>query len=346
MKARSLRQCPQVLLSGRFDAAQEGFELFWSGAQAEIWVTGSRFEVEIEVAYDLRRPYLSIEVDGLCAQTFSPLEGRHWYTAFLGMEPARTHKVRIIKETMPFFDGSKAVLTRIRGDGELMPVPPKKRKIEFIGDSITAGEGGRGPVGFDEWLPMIFSSRDNYTRLTADALNAQYNVVAISGAGVISAWNNEIRTIPAIYERLYGTLDARPYDFSFQPDSVVIALGTNDNNAIQQPPFTDPASGRVYKLTDSPEDMERLTQGAHDFIKCVAARNPGARIVWMSFYTSGPVHDALNEAVRRSALDGVKAEFFVPVDLYRLPRGGMGSRYHPGKVTHRAIAKKLSELLK
>ena len=53
-----------------------------------------------------------VPVDDLCAQTFSPLEGKHWYTAFLGMEPKRTHRVRIIKETMPFFDGSKAVLLR------------------------------------------------------------------------------------------------------------------------------------------------------------------------------------------------------------------------------------------
>nr|MCR4616299.1 hypothetical protein [Clostridiales bacterium] len=250
MNARDISQCPEVLLSGRYDRSKPGFELFWSGAQAEIWVTGSRFEVEIEAAYDLRRPYLSIEVDGLRAQTFSPLEGRYWYTAFLGMEPKRVHRVRIIKETQPFFDNSRVSLLRLRGDGELSQVPPKERRIEFIGDSITAGEGVRGPKAFDEWLPMMFCSGDDYTRLTADALHAQYSVFAISGKGVLTSWNNEPGDIPSVYDRLYAWASEEEYAFDFHPDTVVIALGTNDQNAINQPPYTDPASGRVYKLTD------------------------------------------------------------------------------------------------
>ena len=227
-----------------------------------------------------------------------------------------------------------------------MPLPEPKRRIEFIGDSITAGEGGRGPVGFSEWLPMIFCSSDNYTRMTADALGADYQVVALSGAGVTAAWNNEPRTVPAVYERLYGTASKQTYGFDFHPTDVVIALGTNDNNALSQPPWTDPSTGRQYRFTDTPEDMDRLTSAAAAFIRLVHEKNPGARIVWLCFFPDGSVHDSLVRAVEQTQSEGIDVRFDVPVNLHRLPRGGMGSRWHPGIVTHRAIARKLVSLLR
>ena len=334
-------------LSGRFDRSKPGFEMFWSGAQARMLVTGSELQVEIEAACAaLRRHYLSFEVDGLRAQTFAPLAGRHWYTVFLGMDPQKAHDVRITKETQPFFDESRVALTRLRTGGTFAPLPEPKRRIEFIGDSITAGEGGRGPVGFSEWLPMIFCSSDSYTRMTADALGADSQVVALSGAGVVAAWNNEPRTVPAVYERLYGAASEQKYGFDFHPTDVVIALGTNDNNALSQPAWTDPATGRQYRFTDTPEDMKRLTSAAEDFIRLVHEKNPGARIVWLCFFSDGSVHDALAHAAEQARLEGIGVSFDVPADLRRLPRGGMGSRWHPGIVTHRAIAAKLAALLK
>ena len=346
MKTKSIFACG-ACLGGRYDKTADGFTMDWPGSYARLLSSGSRLDVEIEAVYGERRDYLSFEVDGLRAQTFSPLEGRHWYTVYLGMEPKRDHNVRVIKETMAFPDRCSVRLTRVRTDGEFKQAPVYKKRIEFIGDSITCGEGCRGPEQFDEWLPMMFGASDAFPRMTADAAKAEYNCVSISGWGVLNGWdNNPDSRIPAIYDKLCGQKSDLEYAFDFDPHHVVVALGTNDNNALTQPPYTDPESGRTNKFTDSPDDLERLTEAAEDFLRHLHEKNPHASLLWISFYKSGVIHDALQKAVEAAAVKGIDARFAVPADLYALPRGGMGSRYHPGPVTHRMIAKELKKLLK
>lgn len=202
MKSIDIRKSG-AYLGGRYDKNEAGFAMTWPGSYARILAHAGRLDVEIDAVYGQRRDYLSFEVDGLAAQTFSPLEGKHWYTIYLGMDPSRTHEVRIIKETMAFPDKCSVRLTRLRSDGDLVPVTGGRRRIEFIGDSITCGEGCRGPEKFDEWLPMMFGAGSAFPRLTAEALGAEYNCVAISGWGVLNGWdNNPESCIPRIYDKL------------------------------------------------------------------------------------------------------------------------------------------------
>ena len=56
MKTFSIRNHPMIRLSGRFDPAQEGFPMLWSGAS---------LEVQISCTYHEYKPYLSFEVDEL-----------------------------------------------------------------------------------------------------------------------------------------------------------------------------------------------------------------------------------------------------------------------------------------
>lgn len=207
MKSFSIRNHPMIRLSGRFDPAQEGFPMLWSASSAEMNVRGSSLEVQIDCAYRTHKPYLSFEVDGLRAQTFAPLPGKHWYSVFLHLKPDTVHTVRILKESQAFENDPSAgcVLLKGRTDGGLDPLPPRRRKIEFIGDSLTSGEGGRGPQSFMEWVPMCFSASDNYTRFVADRLNAQYQLVSQSGWGVHCGWNNDPHcNLPRIYDQLCG----------------------------------------------------------------------------------------------------------------------------------------------
>lgn len=101
MKSFSIRNHPMIRLSGRFDPAQEGFPMLWSASSAEMNVRGSSLEVQIDCAYRTHKPYLSFEVDGLRAQTFAPLPGKHWYSVFLHLKPDTVHTVRILKEVRP-----------------------------------------------------------------------------------------------------------------------------------------------------------------------------------------------------------------------------------------------------
>lgn len=352
MKTFSIRDTKEIRLNGRFDKNETNFPLMWSGASMELKAEASQLEVEIECRYTSMPPYLSFTVDGVRSQNFVPQKGKHWYPVFLGLSHAE-HAVRIAKETQPFGSDWNAFISlcRIRTNGKLIPMEQPQMKIEFIGDSITSGEGCKGPVSFMEWVPMVFSSSDTYARLTADALKAQVHVISQSGWGILGAWdNNPSGSIPRVYEKICGPMGAQgaqnDYDFSFHPDKIVIALGTNDSGAMNNAPYTDPETGIVYKLTDSQEDQKRLEDGALAFIHLLHEKNPHADLYWILFFDKGPVYEPISKAVQQARNEGIHIKFAVPLTLDGMTKQDMGSRAHPGLKAHQKISKALLKLLK
>lgn len=353
MKNYDIRKLENIRLSGRFDREQPGFPMMWSGSCAEMLLSASVLEVEIECSYKSHKPYLSFEVDGLRAQTLSPIPGKHWYNVFLNLDANTKHRVRILKETQPFGGDNCAAVTlhRLRTDGAFHGLPEAKRRIEFIGDSVTSGEGGRGPVSFMEWVPMCFCHADNYTRMTADALKADCQVISQSGWGVYCGWDNHPDcNLPRIYDQICGPVSSqggeKPYDFSFKPDTVVVALGANDHNAMKGQPYTDPVTGKTYKLSDTPEDQQKYVDACVAFLQHLHEVNPGARLVWVSYFTKGTVAECIARTVAQANEAGIKTDLITPFDFENYGRGGMGSRSHPGIVSHKRIAKALIQLLK
>lgn len=332
-----------VRILGRFDKKDDGVTLNWTGSGLETMVKGSYLEVEIEAEYHTMRPYVSFIVDGLTAQTFAPLPGRHTYTAFFHLNPEKAHPIRVILETQLFMGDAKAVIHSLNTDGEFIKPKDKRIKIEFVGDSITSGEGCRGPVDFQEWVPMMFSASENYANYASQALNAQYQAVSISGWGVKCAWNNDPACrIPRIYEEIAA--DGKPYDFTFDPDYVVVALGTNDYNALYQPEYVHPETGEVSRFDQ--EQIPDFLDRAKDFIGLIHKRNPRAKIVWISFFENTPLTDALDSAAEAARREGIPALHASVLNLKKLIRGGMGSRQHPGVVAHKRIARELVKLIK
>ena len=363
MKSFFIRNHPMIRLSGRFDPAQEGFPMLWSASSAEMNVRGSSLEVQIDCAYRTHKPYLSFEVDGLRAQTFAPLPGKHWYSVFLHMKPDAVHTVRILKESQAFENDPSAgcVLLKGRTDGGLELLPPRRRKIEFIGDSLTSGEGGRGPQSFMEWVPMCFSASDNYTRFVADRLNAQYQLVSQSGWGVHCGWNNDPNSaIPPIYGQLCGLLSGEknialgtkePYDFTkWQPNYVFINLGTNDCGAFSQPAWTDETTGETFqnRRTEdgklNPEDEARFAHGATAFLKQLRGYYPNARLVWIYGMLGLELVPALQKAIDdyKAETGDANAEFLSLTDDLK----NRGCRDHPGVGAHRTAANELIAYIK
>lgn len=102
------------------------------------------------------------------------------------------------------------------------------RRIEFVGDSITAGycnlceETSEGNV-FAE------SQYESWTNRVANQLNAEFHTIAWSGYGMVNNCCGGTTTMPMVYPRTLATVEDALWDFSsWIPDVVVINLGTND----------------------------------------------------------------------------------------------------------------------
>ena len=82
------------------------------------------------------------------------------------------------------------LLTGLRfSGGDFLPLPEPAYRLEFVGDSITSGEGAIGAAGEEDWVSPFFSAVNHYAQMTADALGAEWRIVSQSGWGLLSSWD-------------------------------------------------------------------------------------------------------------------------------------------------------------
>ncbi|MGN6180421.1 MAG: SGNH/GDSL hydrolase family protein [Mucilaginibacter sp.] len=114
---------------------------------------------------------------------------------------------------------------------KLLSLKKPKRKMEFIGDSITCGAGtdeseikcNKG-LWFDEHNAYM-----SYGATVARELNAQYYLTSVSGIGMIHSCCNMAITMPQVFDKVILRNDSIRWDFSrYTPDVVTICLGQND----------------------------------------------------------------------------------------------------------------------
>ena len=179
------------------------------------------------------------------------------YSLFNGLDDGY-HKIRIVKSSEAI-DGETGVMQLF---ADKFAAVPKKSdlKIEFIGDSITAGYGITGSKSSAKTLENSDATL-TYAYVAASKLGADYSVVAVSG----------ICTKVVMYQRsmddVYGKVSVHndeEYAFDFDPDVVVINLGGNDATYIRE-------KDASY--------AERFSAEYYEFLQFVREKNPNAYIV-------------------------------------------------------------------
>jgi lysophospholipase L1-like esterase len=110
--------------------------------------------------------------------------------------------------------------------------PPRARQIEFIGDSIMAGYGIRSTTRqcTKEEVRLLSDTQAAYPALVAKRFDADYQVIAISGRGLIRNYAGEApeAPLPALYPRALPSQEGEWHNASWQPQIVVLGLFTND----------------------------------------------------------------------------------------------------------------------
>ena len=259
LKTYSLRETPYFKIYGRTDRTQDPLPLFFNGSGIEVNVTGSELWIDIDVDYEMHEPWVYTTLNGSFMSRQMLTTGSYSLCLFRSMSPEAVKNICLFRELQAMSEDNvcRLLIKGFRSDGDFLPVTDRPFKLEFIGDSITSGEGTYGAKEDTDWLPMYMSTSRNYARMVSDALNAEYRIISQGGWGVLCGWDNDPRhNIPSHYEKICsfakGKMNeklgaGKPYDFeSWKPDAVIVNLGTNDASAFNQPEWTDPVTGQVF----------------------------------------------------------------------------------------------------
>lgn len=314
-----------------------------SGSGVEFKVSGRKCELTLaadSMAGDaVHAPRYALYLDGERLLD-SVMKKKSEKAVAFESESKEEHTVRLVKlsETLDSTMGL-AGITCDEG-ATIEPTRDKSLKIEFIGDSLTCGYGIDGSYG-DSYSTSSEDCTKAFAIRTAEMLDAEYSLFAISGYGVISGYSPDGHKAEDMLIRDYYTKLGKSeghfasginpsdieWDFSFEPDVVVINLGTNDDS---------------YTQGDA-EREEEFTEGYSDLIKFVREKNPEAIIVCALGLMRQDLCGRAEQAVARyKNSSGDSKVYYLTLDEQS---GEPVVDGHPGAASHEHAAEQLSEFI-
>jgi len=220
----------QVSTPSRVRAVNAAVQFTWPGTYFEGRFRGTGVGL---VLNDSNNDYV-VQVDGTIVDTLvTPGQTTYWVTGLAD----RDHTVRLAKRTeSPWAVGQFDGLVAANGGAILTKPAARSRQIEFIGDSWTAGYGDMSTsrdCGSNGGVTRNTNADISFGALTARGLNADYQINAWSGLGMVRNYNG---TNPGYNFRTYYDTDLQalynsatwPVPSTWRPQTVVIGLGIND----------------------------------------------------------------------------------------------------------------------
>lgn len=316
-----------VRLIGRYDGCNpSGPRSAWSGSGFVAHFTGTGLEVTI----DGPPVTFTTLVDGATRAEFTTRAGKSTYAAVSALHPGE-HVVLVSRQGEASFGATVLQEVKAKDGTMLAPPPPLPRRIEIVGDSISAGYGNEGT---SPNCPFSADTEDHYLTygaLLSRELGAELSTVAWSGKGIVSNYGgNRELPFPALYDRAEPNDPSSVWDYTlWQADAVVVNLSTND-----------------YSTDNDPPDDE-FTSGYASLLATIRNRYPNAHILC----TVGPLLDGadlakaesnIRQAVARRTGAGDRRIAF---HAMRVPNANPGCDWHPGLATHAAMARDLKPVL-
>lgn len=232
---------PNIQYVGRFDFSDpKKPACSWPGSTVRVRFKGTSLVVFLEdfptrgtdgIGAPLAN-WFEIIIDGEYASTIVARPGVSGYQAGWRLSNG-AHTVEIFKRTEAAVGQTAFLGLQLPPGGKLLPPPARpRRKIEFIGDSITAGLDLM-KVGKGIFCRATQNNYLAYGSVTARNLGAEAVCIAESGNGVHCDGRGGKRNLmPVLYTRTLRHDPDSKWDFSkWKPDVVVIHLGTNDIGA-------------------------------------------------------------------------------------------------------------------
>lgn len=303
------------------------------GSYVAFSFTGKEVSVKLKnIPFQDNHNYIAVELDNQYLGRFKLDSNAVKTFTFRAHDKSKgSHNIRIVKATEAamgevFFDGSSI---------EALPLDIKrKKKIEFIGNSITCGFGNDVtgiPCGKGTWYDQ-HNAYLAYGPVVCRSLNADYLLSSVSGYGIYRNWNAEKpeeSTLPDVYDQLFLRKD-NPAKFpdDYQPDLVSICLGTND------------LSDGDGKKTRKPFSKDIFINTYITFIRHIYVKYPKTRIAVLN----SPMVGGEKNEIFVECLQAVRDHFrddkaHPPIEIFLFP--GMkpgGCDYHPSSAEHKRMA--------
>jgi lysophospholipase L1-like esterase len=248
----------------------------------------------------------------------------------------QTHTVRIDVATESLSAPNSFGGFTLPAVGKALTVAPRKRQIEFIGDSHTVGYGNTSETR-DCSQDAVWATTDNsraFGPKVARQYDADFQINAISGRGVVRNYDGSAGDpLPAAYPFVTLAHAARYDDATWRPQIIVIALGTND--------FSTPL--KTGEKWNTREELHSDYEANYvKFIESLRARNPKAFIIlWATDMAEHEIQQEAGKVASRFQSKGDDRVAFIPVEGLAMT----GCHWHPSLADHDAIAGKLTQYI-
>ena len=332
---------PNLYYHGRtFDISGGSVGIDWSSSGVSFNVKATDIKMTFAASGS---PWIQVFVDGEKTKRISIGNGE--YEIATGLNPEKVTEIKVVNSSESNFNF--AAISKISIKGELAAIERKDYKIEVIGDSISAGQWMTASSDATVFRLEEEDSTRTYGALLADKFDADFTLLASSGAGVyvdssglksgeVNTDNKPANIWADMYEHAVTARSARgvargikseDWDFTNDnPDLIIVNLGTNDASKAPK------EAG-----TELDEFNNGVTTAVGEFLTLLTAKHPNAKIVWCYGIMNKTLTTVIKTAVENFAKTNSNVSFI------ELPAQGTfsnttGGGNHPNAETHAKLA--------
>jgi hypothetical protein len=321
---------------GRFDLTNKNEVSFdWSGVYITCAFSGTSCKAVLK-----GKNIFDINIDGKKIKTIEVNAEKDTFLLADKLSNSH-HELRIVKRTESA-DRISAFYGIVVDDKAKVYKSSAKyfHKIEFIGDSYTAGFGNEYPLREcppDKCDSLAYSATNtakSFGALVAAHFRADYQINAISGKGLIRNYNgiDKGKEFSACYERTLQSSINNPqistasYDLTlWHPEVIVIGIGINDFQA--DPPYSDTV---------------KYDSAYTQFIKMLGNKHHGVKIICCAtqVWPTNALISCVKSIVEKINAGGDKSVYYFEFETENTALYG-----HPSIKDHEKIAKELGAFI-
>jgi len=262
-----------IVYEGRIDTSRIGAaEIYWPGSSIKINFEGKSIGAVMgESRVD---NYYNVIVDDEDPFIFRPDTAKAFQELASGLASG-SHSLELFRRT----EWDRGITSfygfTIKGKAKLLPrAEEKKRKIEFFGNSITAGYAVEDTTGGDSPDSTYTNNYRSYASIIARHYDAEYHCTSKGGIGITISWFPLI--MPEAYDRVDPLDPKSRWDFSqYQPDIIIINLMQNDSWLVHRPEHPEFTS----RFGEEAPGEDEIIAAYQDFVAGIRRHYPGSYII-------------------------------------------------------------------